>query len=174
MFCSIHVCICDFNRDTWRCFQSLVFWGLFVFFICWCCFGFFFHLRPNWGLSLALQSPEKMDSKDLVVLWTSWHFSFIVLCHMPFFCMLANWHSLAIFKKTKQKQNKKTDHGEAYSSNNGTAWKLCICCLYCWKLVVARCCKLSVTCNRCLLTRNAEHGAFMWWCKIGYEYIYIK
>lgn len=102
------------------------------FFICCCCFGFFFHWRPNWGLSLALQSPEKMDSKDLVVLWTSWHFSFIVLCHMPFFCMLANWHSLAIFKKTKQKQNKKTDHGEAYSSNNGTAWKLCICCLYCW------------------------------------------
>lgn len=134
VFCSIHVCICDFNRDTWRCFQSLVFWGLFVclFFICCCCFGFFFHLRPNWGLSLALQSPEKMDSKDLVVLWTSWHFSFIVLCHMPFFCMLANWHSLAIFKKKKKKQNKKTDHGEAYSSNNGTAWKLCICCLCCW------------------------------------------
>lgn len=68
VFCLFHVCIRDFNRVTCLCFQSLVFLIVFCFF--WpggVCFWFFPlpRLRLNWGLSLALRSPEKTASKDL-------------------------------------------------------------------------------------------------------------
>lgn len=88
MFVLFHVFICDFNRDTCLCFWSLVF-GIFFTLV---------HLRPNWGLSLALQCPGKMARKEEVVLWTSDTFHFIVLCHMPLFYMLASLCSLAIFE----------------------------------------------------------------------------
>lgn len=88
MFALFHVFICDFNRDTCLCFWSLVF-GIFFTLV---------HLRPNWGLSLALQCPGKMAREEEVVLWTSDTFRFIVLCHMPLFYMLASLCSLAIFE----------------------------------------------------------------------------
>lgn len=59
VFCSIHVCICDFNRDTWRCFQSLVFWGLFVFLYLLLLFWFLFPLKTKLRPVLSLAISRK-------------------------------------------------------------------------------------------------------------------
>ena len=63
------------------------------------CFFSLAHLRPNWGLSLALQRPGKMARN-----WGScpvdiWHFSTLLFCAIRrSFYMLASLRSLAMFE----------------------------------------------------------------------------
>lgn len=75
MFVLFHVFICDFNRDTCLLFLVTCVWIITFLFLT------LVHLRPNWGLSLALQCPGKMVRKGEVVLWTSDTF---IYCFVPY------------------------------------------------------------------------------------------